>query len=222
MSLAPGLLAAVPVDLGRAQAQQAAADELGRQIYREAGPGLLERALRWLAGRLGDVLDQVAGASPGGYAGVVVVVLLVVAAAVAIRLRVGPLARSGADDRSLFLGRELTATAHRALADRHAREGAWAEAVRERYRAIVRSLEERAVLEPRPGRTADEAASEAGGVLPTCAAGLADGARLFDEVWYGGRPAGPQADQRLQALDSAVAAARPAARAPVLTPVPPA
>ncbi len=220
MSLLLALLAAVPVDLGRSQAQQAAADELAKQIYREAGPSLLERALRWLAGRLGDVLDQVAGASPGGYAGVVVVVLLVVAAAVAIRLRVGPLARSGADDRSLFLGRELTAAAHRALADRHAADDAWAEAVRERYRAIVRSLEERAVLEPRPGRTAHEAANEAGGVLPTCAAGLADGARLFDDVWYGGRPAGPEADQALRDLDSAVSSARLAVRAPVTT-VPP-
>jgi hypothetical protein len=81
--------------------------------------------------------------------------------------------------------------------------------VRERLRAIVRSLEERAVLEPRPGRTADEAASEAGAALPDCAAGLRSAALLFDDVWYGGRPAGPEGDAALRELDDRVRSARP-------------
>lgn len=199
----------VPVDLGREAAQEAAREELAKQIYRDAGPGLTERVLRWLYEQAANLLDDVAGVSPGGYAGLAVVLLLLATAVVAVRLRVGPLGRRQATDRSLFVGGERSAAEHRAAAEAHARAGEWAEAVRERLRAVVRSLEERAVLEPRPGRTADEAAAEAGAALPTCAADLRAAARLFDEVWYGGRPTGPEGYAALRALDDAVRAARP-------------
>ena len=56
-------------------------------------------------------------------------------------------------------------------------------------RAIVRSLEERTLLDPRPGRTADEAAAEAGRPLPRHADRLRAAARTFDDVTYGGRTA---------------------------------
>jgi hypothetical protein len=207
----------VPVELGREAAQQAAREELAKQVYREAGPGLVERVLRWLYDRAVGVLDGAAGVSPGGWAGVVVVVLLLVAAVVAVRLRVGPLGRREAAEQDLFVGRPRTAQEHRAAADAHAAAGEWAEAVRERLRAVVRALEERTVLEPRPGRTADEAAQAAGLALPACADALRSGARLFDDIWYGGRPAGPDSDATMRDLDRAVSAARPA-RAP--TPVP--
>lgn len=199
----------VPVELGREAAQEAAREELAKQIYRDAGPGLTERLVRWVLERVSDLLDELAGVSPGGYAGIVVVLLLVLAAVVAIRLKVGPLARREASDQSLFVGRERTAAEHRAAADAHAAAGRWAEAVRERLRAVVRSLEERAVLEPRPGRTADEAAAEAGAALPACAADLRSAARLFDDVWYGGRPVGREGDATMRALDDRVRAARP-------------
>ena len=63
----------------------------------------------------------------------------------------------------------------------------------ERFRAIVRELEERAVLAEQPGRTAGEAAAAAAGRLPALAAELAAAARLFDDVRYGGRVATPAA-----------------------------
>jgi hypothetical protein len=199
----------VPVELGREAAQEAAREELAKQIYRDAGPGLTERFVRWVWERLSDLLDELAGASPGGYAGMVVVLLLLLVAAVAIRRGVGPLARREAADPALFVGRDRSAAQHRAAADEHAAAGRWAEAVRERLRAVVRSLEERAVLEPRPGRTADEAATEAGAALPSCADELRSAARLFDDVWYGGRPVGPEGDAALRALDDRVRATRP-------------
>jgi hypothetical protein len=203
----------VPVELGRDEAAELAREELAKQVYRDAGPGLVERALRWLVERAGDLLDDVAGASPGGYAGIVLLVLLLVVAAVAVRLRTGALARQEASDAALFVGRQRSAAEHRRAADAHAAAGEWALAVRERLRAVVRSLEERTLLEPRPGRTADEAAAEAGLLLPSCADRLRAAARLFDDVWYGGRPAGPGSDAALRELDAAVQAARPVARA---------
>jgi len=203
------VIASVPVELGRDEAAQLARDELAKQVYRDAGPGLVERLVRWLLEQAGRLLDGAAGVSPGGYAGLVVVLLLVAAAVVAVRLKVGPLSRRATREEALFVGRTRTAAQHRAAADAHAATGAWAEAVRERLRAVVRSLEERAVLDERPGRTADEAAAEAGRALPDCAAGLRAAAVLFDEVWYGGRPAGPASYAALRDLDAQVQAARP-------------
>ena len=203
------MIASVPVDLGRDEAAQLAREELAKQVYRDAGPGLVERLVRWLLEQAGRLLDGAAGVSPGGYSGLVVVLLLVAAAVVAVRLKVGPLGRRAAREEALFVGRTRTAAQHRAAADAHAAAGAWAEAVRERLRAVVRSLEERAVLDERAGRTADEAAAEAGRALPSCAAGLRAAAVLFDEIWYGGRPAGPESYATLRDLDAQVQAARP-------------
>ena len=206
-------VASVPVELAREAAQQAAREELAKQVYRDAGPGLTERFLRWLYEKATDLLDGAAGVSPGGRLGLLVLLLLLVAAFVAVRLRVGPLGRRQAVARALFTGADRSAADHRAAADRHAAAGEWAEAVRERLRAVVRDLEERAVLEPRVGRTADEAAREGGAALPACARELADGARVFDEIWYGGRPATADHDGLLRDLDRLVRDARPAMEA---------
>jgi hypothetical protein len=84
--------------------------------------------------------------------------------------------------------------------------GQWAEAIRERLRAIARDLEERVILDPRPGRTADELAREAGAVLPV---DLGPGVQVFDEVWYGDRPGTAEGYQLLKDLDEAVRKAKP-------------
>ncbi|MEO7982100.1 MAG: DUF4129 domain-containing protein [Sporichthyaceae bacterium] len=203
------MIARVPVELGREEAARLAHEELAKEVYRAQRPGLLRRLLGWLVEQAGHLLDKVAGVSPGGRAGLLVLVLLAVVVIVAIRLKVGPLGRQAASDPALFTGRARTSAEHRAAADAHAARGEWAEAVRERLRAVVRALEERAVLDERPGRTADEAAAEAGAVLPACADDLRRAARLFDDVWYGGRPAGPDADAGLRALDGKVRESRP-------------
>ena len=64
---------------------------------------------------------------------------------------------------------------------------------------------------PRPGRTADEAAAEAGRALPDRDAELRAAARLFDDVWYGGRAATAM-DAQLRAVDEAVRATAAGAR----------
>ncbi|HCA84735.1 MAG TPA: hypothetical protein DEQ61_04090, partial [Streptomyces sp.] len=78
-----------------------------------------------------------------------------------------------------------------------------------RMRALVRSLEERALLDPRPGRTADEAAAEAGRPLPAHADRLRAAARDFDDVVYGGRHATAETYARLRELDVELQQARP-------------
>ena len=68
------------------------------------------------------------------------------------------------------------------------------------------------MLDPRPGRTAGEVARDGGAALPAVADGLRRGARVFDDVWYGGRPAGPEAYDVLVRLDEQVRDARPVHR----------
>jgi hypothetical protein len=102
----------------------------------------------------------------------------------------------------------MTADGHRARADEAAAAGKWADAVRERLRAVARELESRGVLDPRPGRTADELAREAGSAVAAVAAPLQRGVRVFDEVWYGGRSADASSYAVLVEVDRAVREAR--------------
>lgn len=80
-------------------------------------------------------------------------------------------------------------------------------AVVERFRAIVATLEERSVLDEQPGRTADEAARDAGFALPARADQLAAAARLFDAIHYGSGDATEDDDRRMRDLDRAISGA---------------
>ncbi|TDC60564.1 DUF4129 domain-containing protein, partial [Streptomyces hainanensis] len=157
-----------PVTVDRDEAAREARRELSKPAYAEHEPSLPRRVWNWIWDNVFGVLDDVAFHTPGGWLGLLVIVVLVVAALVALRLRLGAL-RDATGPRStggLFDDRPRTAAEHRAAAEEHAAAGRWAEAVQERLRAIVRTLEERALLEPRPGRTATEAATEAARPLP--------------------------------------------------------
>ncbi|MGH3327374.1 MAG: DUF4129 domain-containing protein [Streptomycetales bacterium] len=201
----------VPVDLTRDGARDAARRELSSPIYHQDDPSPLQQGVQWVLERLDELLRDVVGSHTTGYVGLAVLAVLLVVAAIAVRLKVGPLAGRGAAERSLFAARAATAAEHRERADRFRAQEHWAEAVRERLRAIIRELEQRGLLDPEPGRTADEAASEAGRVLPGYAAELGEAARIFDDVWYGAREATPEMDGKLRDLDTRVSRARPAA-----------
>jgi hypothetical protein len=199
----------LPVDMGRDEARRAAEQELAKPEYASAQPSPLVRAVTWLLERFGDLLDGAARHAPGGHVGLVVLVLLLALGVLAVRLRIGRIERTVAGDHGLFDAKPVPADHHRRSADAHAARGEWAEAVRERLRAVVRNLEERDLLDPRPGRTADEAAADGGRALPACAEQLRAAARTFDDVWYGGVPATEVMDAELRAVDEAVRRARP-------------
>jgi hypothetical protein len=203
----------VPVDVGRDEAQRMAARELADPRYHADDPSLLQRGAQWVLEHLADLLHRAGGVAPGGYAGLLLLVVIVAAAVVAVRLTVGRVGRLGAAVSRMdppFEQTPRSAAQYRQAADSCAAHGAWALAVRERLRAIMRDLEQRDLLAVQPGRTAHEAAAQAGVVLPGCAADLLDAARIFDEVWYGGHPATAEMDGRLRAVDEATRRARPA------------
>ena len=201
---------AVPVTPDADEARRWARDELADEVYRHAEPGLVERALAWLLERLQEVeLPE----GPGSRVLLVGLLLLLAAGVVVALALAGPVRLTARrHDQPVFGDVVRSAEEHRREADAHAAAGRWADAVRERFRAVVRSLEERALLSPSPGRTADEVALEAARVLPDVAAELGAAARTFDDVRYGGRPATSEHDAALRRLDQAVSAARPVLR----------
>jgi hypothetical protein len=178
------LAAADPVT--RDGAHRAAVRELSRPPYREAQPSLPVRALRWVVELVVKLLDAVPGV-PGGRGGVALLALVLLGVVAVVVTRLGPLARGRTGAVEPVGAARLTPGGHRAAAEQAAREQRWADAVRERMRALARELEERGVLDARPGRTADEVARDGGRALPERAEDLRRAAAVFDEVWYGGR-----------------------------------
>lgn len=95
---------------------------------------------------------------------------------------------------------DLPAAAFVSMADRFAAQGRYAEAVRERLRAMVRELVDRRVVEHRPGWTVTELASAAGQARPTVDEPLRAAGGVFSDLWYGQRPATPQHDAHMREL----------------------
>lgn len=96
------------------------------------------------------------------------------------------------------------AALHRYKAEQAAGSGDWQEAIRERFRAVIGVLDERGLLPERRDRTADEAARDAGLLLPEHAEALSESARAFDEVEYGEYSGTPQGYAVICAVDAAV------------------
>ncbi|RJL30462.1 DUF4129 domain-containing protein [Bailinhaonella thermotolerans] len=198
-----------PIDIGAEQAREAARRELSGPAYEHESWSDL--VLRWIDDFLSNVFTEGEGGVPGGLIAGIVLVLVLVAVVALILWRAGRVSRSAASPPdSLYGETAMSAAQHRAESERLAAAGQWADAVRERFRAMARDLEERALVSPLPGRTADELADEAARALPGFRDELAAGARLFDEIVYGGRPGAPPAYERLRDLDERVRTARPA------------
>ncbi len=194
----------VPLTPDRSTAREWLQEELADPAY-TPGPGVLDR-IRALLGEL--------GVSPSAVLWLLlaVIVLLVVVGV----LRFTGLPRCRARRRVRAASPDvgpgpLSAADLRARAERAAAEHRFEPAVLDRFRAIVRSLEERALLEPRPGRTAAESAREAAALLPDRGEELAVAARMFDDVCYGGRGGTPEGYAVLSGIDTRVGAARPVA-----------
>ncbi|QKG25158.1 DUF4129 domain-containing protein [Actinomadura verrucosospora] len=199
--------------IGRDEARDMARRELDKQIYQRDKPSWLERMWdrfsEWLQNLFSHAAQPKAHGNGGGWVSIVVIVVIaLVAVALVVWLmwdRRNP--RSKKDP--LLEDKPSSALDHRDAAERLAAEGQWAEAIRERLRAIARDLEERAVLAPRPGRTADELAAEAGEAVPELADALRAGVRIFDDVWYGDRPGTAERYAQVKELDERLRAARP-------------
>ncbi|WKU04301.1 DUF4129 domain-containing protein [Micromonospora sp. HUAS LYJ1] len=94
----------------------------------------------------------------------------------------------------------LPADAARSLADRLAAEGRYAEAVRERLRAMVRRLVAVGAVAPRAGMTVTELTDAAARARPPVDPPLRAAGAIFAELWYAQRPAAADHDRRMREL----------------------
>ena len=185
-------------------ARRAAVAELKHGEYHRDDPSVVSRILKWI----GDRLDSVVSGTPAGSVTLILLVLLVAVIAFAV-IRAGRPQRTARARRAT--GDPLAPDArvdHRRLAAEYERDGRLAESLREWLRATIETIENRGVLDPRPGRTGAGLAREAGALLPDLAGDLNAVVDTFDAVWFGQRPARAEDVARAHRVADAVRGAR--------------
>jgi hypothetical protein len=211
------LFAVPPLGPDPADARRWLEEELSKAVYHHQ-PSLLERFLDWL----GDLFHKVpaVGALPPWQA---FAVGLAVAAAVAlIAWRVaGPLRRRIASRApGPVLGEERRGAKElRAAARERAAAQDWRAACVLAFQAMARRLEDRVILDRRPGRTADELAADAARLLPALAPALRNAAQQFDLIAYGDARGDERVYQFFVELDAQAEGAKPVRTAEARQPV---
>ncbi|QQM66977.1 DUF4129 domain-containing protein [Actinomyces weissii] len=194
-------------------AREAAREELSKPVYHPR-PNPLRLLWEWF-------VNQVTGARllPAGLPQWVSVAIVLVAASLLVGVLVIVLSRYTRVRRrnrahALFDSDARDSAALARDADAAAVAGDFVTAVVERFRAVIRSLDERGLLEDYPGMTAQEAASLASAAL--AGARLPDGTSLeltgplheagdlFDAVRYGERPPSQEEDRWMRQLAALV------------------
>jgi hypothetical protein len=198
----------VPVTPDAETARRWVTHELAQPEYHTQPPAIV-RLINWVL----DQLSQLETGTGLNTTALAVATAVVVGLVVAALYVAGPVRRARAARSSGRVWDEddtRTAAQLRDQAQAAAEADWWALAVAEWFRAVVRGLEERTIIDERPGRTAAEAATVAADHLPDLATDLVRGAHLFDEVVYGGRDATASDEARMRALELAVRQARTA------------
>ncbi|MFJ7750555.1 DUF4129 domain-containing protein [Arthrobacter sp. NPDC097144] len=192
-------------DQGRGWAEK----ELSRSVYKEAEPSLLDRFWQWVGDFFSRLLEGITGVDPT--LGVLFLAAgaaaLLAAAVFLVRPRLNARRRKAVFDSPGI----RVAVDHRRLAEEAASRGEWDTALTERLRAVIRSAEERVILEPRAGRTAAEAGQELSGAFPSAQDEIHWLARRFDEVRYGHLSAVPADAVRARDLDGLLERSSPSA-----------
>jgi hypothetical protein len=202
-----------PVRPGAEEARRWAAEELAKAEYRDAAPSWLQSMwdgfMDWLSSL--DAPAQAAGPVPGPVIGIVIALIVAIGIILARPRRNAAVRKPG----GVFEPDSVLGPAdYRARAEAAAAVENWGDAVVDRFRALVSSAEVRTILDPQPGRTADEVVRDLAVPFRSEAARLDAAARTFDAVRYGNVAAG-RADYRAMAdLDATLEASRPVPSTP--------
>lgn len=207
----------VPIRIDRDEAQRLAEVELAKNKYDSGPPEWLNKVGEWLEKLFNWIVSllnwSARARQPGGGGGInwgfviAVGVLLILIAIVVWKVGLPRWRKPTDSDDGLDLDPTRAPSDYRSTSEIAAQQENWAAAVRDRYRALVRDLEIRTILDVRPARTAWEAAYSAARVLPDSTEDLYTGADLFNDVVYGDRPAGEQHYLTLVGIDTRVLAA---------------
>lgn len=202
----------VPVQPDAAEAQQWAEQELARDIY-DQSPTLWDRFVAWILQTFADLFS---GAGAGGSIVIVSLIALglvaIVVVVVLYRGRVRRNARGAGGGRRSAAVFDDTRSAHelRRDAQEAAASGTWSLAYLDMFRAIVRSLDERVLLDDRPGMTAHEASDAGSLIFPDLTGGWRWAGNMFDAVAYGRHMATESDWEGISAFDRDVTASTPA------------
>jgi hypothetical protein len=167
------------------QVREVVREVLSRPEFRPPQRSLTERLFDWVLELIGRLLAALGGSGAGGIVGLILLALVLAGVGVlAARFSRG-LTPSPEVAAAVPGGRRRSAAEWRAEAEAHERAGAWREAVRSRYRALVADLATRGLVEEVPGRTAGEYRRQVGRALPEAATDFAGATELFEVAWYG-------------------------------------
>jgi hypothetical protein len=185
--------------------RQRADDILSRSEFQHH-QSLVSRVLDWI----GDQLNRFSfgvGRGPG-FVGDLVGLVLIAAAVFIVIVLVRSLRRTPrtVDEVELSIEEEESRSAAdwRSDAERFETEQRWREALRARYRELLRTLVEDGVLVDLPGRTTGEYRVELRTARPSTSEPFAELTDLFERAWYGGRLTGPDEYRRFRELVSVV------------------
>jgi len=197
-----------PVLPDSAEARRWAVEELAKPEYRDAAPSWLDTLWRNFLDWLQSLDGSSGDAAPVPGTVIALVIAAIIAAAIILaRPRLNARARKARD---VFASETaMSATDYRNRAEAAAAAGKWGDAVVDRFRAVVRSAEDRTILDPQPGRTADEAARALSVPFNAESGRLLLAAAVFDGIRYGNRAAGRADYQEMMGLDAAVEAMKP-------------
>ncbi|HEY2834460.1 MAG TPA: DUF4129 domain-containing protein [Sporichthyaceae bacterium] len=195
-------------------ARAAAHSELTKPAYHAHDPTLFQRLATRLVDWVQGAFDRASGPTPGNRLAILLLIGLVALVLIGIRTRLGPLRKAYRRSAPVFHSELRSAADHHAAADAALAAGDLSAATVERFRALVRGCEERGLLVPRPGRTANEVAAEVAGLRPSAAGPVHAAAGVFDEIRYGGRVGDRAGHDVVAAADVTVRGAR--ASEPVL------
>ena len=208
MSPLPALIAAAdaPATPGAQEAREAAEAELAKPVYHPVSD-LLDKLWQWLIEHL-DPTTAIPGIPPLLSGLIVLLVLVTCVVLLVVLLRRFKLVGRSRRDAGRLFDDERDARALARAADAAAERGDWDAAVVERFRAIIRSLDERGLIEDYPGMTAHEAAALASSALGALGGELTRAAVLFDAVRYGEVVSTAEQDAWMRDLARRVDAAR--------------
>jgi hypothetical protein len=177
-----------PSDVEASRIRQATEEVLGSPTYREAQPGIIERAIMWVIDALARLIFGLRAGDGGTIVGIVLMALAIgVTVFIAILLLRRVRRDPGTEGVTVGIGGR-TAADWRRLAEQAEATGEWDVALRCRYRALLADLVAAGVTDELVGRTARDYLRDVTEAAPATERSLTWVTEAFEATWYDRRP----------------------------------
>lgn len=208
------MLLSIPVDPDADEARRLAQEELSKEIYRGGGSDWLKRFLEWLQKQFESEPNAPGTIQLGNLSVSWLIAVLFFLALGAGIVALIVIARRGrrapSESHQVFEDDDRDAETMRRAAADAAAAGDWTLASIERFRAIVRRVEDAGWVSVVPGMTAYEFATAACTPLPSYADEFTWAGDRFDAIRYGHETGSAETYARLTTLDTALQSAKAA------------